>query len=78
MSDDELKARLPELVTLYEAASDTDMLADCGYTLAMSYLRLHDRDNAKDVLEQLVSRFDGNSDYAESVDRWKSILELLK
>lgn len=78
MSDDELKAQLPELISLYQSASNNDEVADNGYALAMAYLRLHDRDNAKVILEQLVSRFDGNADYAESVSRWKSILNLLK
>lgn len=78
MSDDELKAKLPELISLYQSASNTDEVADNGYALAMAYLRLHDRDNAKVILERLVSRFDGNADYAESVSRWESILNLLK
>lgn len=78
MSDDELKAQLPELISLYQSASNNDEVADNGYALAMAYLRLHDRDNAKVILERLVSRFDGNADYAESVSRWKSILNLLK
>lgn len=78
MSDDELKAKLPELISLYQSASNNDEVADNGYALAMAYLRLHDRDNAKVILERLVSRFYGNADYAESVSRWKSILNLLK
>ena len=78
MNDDELKAKLPEFASLYKSASTTDEIADYGYALAMAYLRLHDRDKAKEVLEQLVSRFDGNEDYAESVNKWKSILNLLK
>lgn len=78
MSDDELKSKLPELTSLYQSASTTDDVADYGYALAMAYLRLHDRDNAKEVLEQLVSRFDGDVDYADSVNKWKSILNLLK
>lgn len=78
MSDDELKAQLPELISLYQSASNNDEVADNGYALAMAYLRLHDRDNAKVILERLVSRLDGNTDYAESVSRWKSILNLLK
>ena len=78
MSDEELKAKLPELTSLYQSASTTDEIADYGYALAMAYLRLHDRDNAKIVLEQLVSRFDGDVDYADSVNKWKSILNLLK
>ena len=78
MTDDELKVKLLELASLYKSASTTDEIADYGYALAMAYLRLHDRDKAKEVLEQLVSRFNGNEDYAESVNKWKSILNLLK
>ena len=78
MSDDELKAKLPELTSLYQSASTTDEIADYGYVLAMAYLRLHDRDKAKEVLEQLVSRFDGTEGYAGYVNKWKSILNLLK
>ena len=78
MSDDELKVKLPELASLYKSASTTDEIADYGYALAMAYLRLHDRDKAKEVLEQLVSRFNGNEDYAGIVNKWKSILNLLK
>ena len=78
MSDEELKAKIPELISLYQSASTTDEVADYGYALAMAYLRLHDRDNAKEVLEQLISRFDEDADYADSVNKWKSILNLLK
>ena len=78
MSDDELKTKLQELTALYQSASTTDEIADYGYALAMAYLRLHDRDKAKEVLEQLVSRFNGNEDYAGDVNKWKSILNLLK
>lgn len=78
MTDDELKVKLPELASLYKSASTTDDIADYGNALAMAYLRLHDRDKAKEVLEQLVSRFNGNEDYAGDVNKWKSILNLLK
>lgn len=78
MSDDELKAILPELISMYESAHTPDETADNGFVLAMTYLRLHDRDNAKNVLEQLISKFNGNDDYAEDVNKLKSILNLLK
>lgn len=78
MNDVELKTKLPELISIYQSASTTDEVADNGYALAMAYLRLHDRSKAKEVLEQLVSRFNDNADYAESVGKWKSILNLLK
>lgn len=78
MTDDELKRNIPTLVSNYKSSKTTDEIANNGFALAMAYLRLHDRDNAKVVLEQLVSKFDGNEDYAESVNKWKSILNQLK
>lgn len=78
MNDDELKNEIPTLINLYQTATTTDEIADNGYTLAMVYLRLHERDKAADVLNQLISRFEGNEDYADSVNKWKSILNLIK
>lgn len=78
MTQDELKTKLSELESLYQSASTNDEIADTGYALAMAYLRLHDRDRAKSVLNQLVASFEDNSDYADDVNKWKSILNLLK
>ena len=78
MTDDELESKLSELESLYQSASTNDEIADNGYALAMAYLRLHDRDKAKSVLNQLIARFEGNADYADDVNKWKSILNLLK
>lgn len=78
MTQDELKTKLSELESLYQSASTNDEIADTGYALAMAYLRLHDRDRAKSVLDQLVVRYEENSDYADDVNKWKSILNLLK
>lgn len=78
MNDGELKAAIPALTNQYMTTETTDEIADNGYALAMVYLKLHDRDKAKDILNQLISRFDGNEDYAESVAKWKSILNLIK
>ena len=78
MTQDELKTKLTELESLYQSASTNDEIADIGYALAMAYLRLHDRDRAKSVLNQLIVRFEGNADYADDVNKWKSILNLLK
>lgn len=78
MSDDELKARTPELVTLYETATSTDDVAVNGYALAMAYVRLHDRVKAKKVLTQLINKFDDNEEYAGDVAKWQTTLKLLK
>lgn len=78
MTDDELESKLSELESLYQSASTNDEIADNGYALAMAYLRLHDRDKAKSVLNQLVTKFEDNADFDDSVKKWKSILNLLK
>lgn len=78
MTADELKNTLPTLINLYQTASTSDEIADNGYTLAMVYLKLHEKDKAVDILNQLISRFEGNDDYADSVNKWKSILNLIK
>lgn len=78
MTDDELKNEVPTLINLYQTASSSDDIAENGYTLAMVYLKLHERNKAADVLNQLVSRFEGNEGYSDSVNKWKSILNLIR
>lgn len=78
MDNDDLKASLIQMEAKYLTLQTEEEIADYGYTIAMAYLRLHDRDNAKAVLEKLIARFDGNDDYAEIVNKWKSILAIIK
>lgn len=78
MNDEELRANIPILIANYNSAESTDEIADNGYALAMAYLRLHERDDAKNTLQQLVTKFEHNSDYAGYVSKWKSILNVLK
>ena len=78
LDDSQLKEKLPEIKAIYNTSETDDEIADNGYALAMAYVRLHDRDNAKVVLNELVTRFNGNPDYADSVNKWKSILKILK
>lgn len=78
LNNDELKEKLPQLESLYKNAWTLDEVAEYGFALAMSYLRLHDRDKAKATLQQLVDKFSGNEDFAESVAKWRSILDVLK
>ena len=78
MDDVTLKENLPVLISIYQSSYTPDEIADNGFALAMAYLRLHDRENTKKILEQLVVKFEGNEDYDESVNKWKSILSLLK
>ena len=78
MTDEELTNKLPLLVANYNSAQSSDEIADNGFALAMAYLRLHDRENAKVILYQLVSQFEDNSEYSGYVSKWQSILNVLK
>ena len=78
MTDEELKDKLPLLVANYNSAQSSDEIADNGFALAMAYLRLHDRENTKEILQQLVSQFEDNSEYSGYVSKWQSILNVLK
>lgn len=78
MTDEELTNKLPLLVANYNSAQSSDEIADNGFALAMAYLRLHDRENAKEILQKLVSQFEDNSEYSGYVSKWQSILNVLK
>ena len=78
MTDEELTNKLPLLVANYNSAKSYDDIADNGFALAMAYLRLHDRENAKEILQKLVSQFEDNSEYSGYVSKWQSILNVLK
>lgn len=78
MSDEQLKTVIPSLAKQYRQAQTTEEIADNGYAVAMAYLKLHDRDKAAEILTQLISRFEGNEEYASDVNKWKSILNLIK
>ncbi len=78
MTDEELKGNIPVLISNYNYAETTDEIADNGFALAMAYLRLHDRDNAKTTLQQLIQKFERNPDYAGYVSKWQSILNVLE
>ncbi len=78
MTDKELKCKLPLLVANYNSAKSSEEIADNGFALAMAYLRLHDRDNAKAVLNTLVYVFENKPEYAGYVSKWQSILNVMK
>lgn len=78
LSDKELKEQLPALMETYKTSSDEVEIADTGYAVAMAYLRLHDAKQAKSILGELVIRFRRNPDFAESVSKWESILNVIK
>lgn len=49
-SEAEIKKQLPKIVDAYKNASDEQDISSYGINLAMVYLKIHDRDNARKVL----------------------------
>lgn len=78
LSDDELNAQLPDMETTFREQTDDIDIAEYGSELVMAYIRLHERDKAKQLLTELIIRFQNNSDYENDVINWKTILSLLK
>lgn len=78
LSEDQLREKLPQLINMYTTAIDEQEIADNGYSLAMAYIRLHEREEAKKILTQLIERFDGNEDFQGYVTKCKSVLDMIK
>lgn len=77
-SDKELKEKLPELTTLYKSAEGDLEVANNGYMLAMAYLRLHDRKNARLILNEIVDRYKDNDDLTPEVRKCERVLNIIK
>lgn len=85
VDDDKLEAMIPELRQQYCSVVDNgpdseivELNPEYGFVLAMAYLRLHDRHQAKKVLEEMIREFDNNPDYSGDVHQWRAILDHLK
>lgn len=78
LNDDQLREQLPQLIEIYTTATDKQEIANNGYSLAMAYIRLHEREEAKKILAQLIERFDGNEDFQGYVTKCKSVLDMIK
>lgn len=59
-SEAEIKKQLPKIVDAYKNASDEQDISSYGINLAMVYLKIHDRDNARKVLLDVKSKCVGN------------------
>lgn len=56
----EIKKQLSKIVDAYKNASDEQEISSYGINLAMVYLKIHDRDNARKVLLDVKSKCVGN------------------
>ena len=55
-SEAEIKKQLPKMEKVYNKATDEQDISSYGINLAMVYLKIHDRDNARKVLLDVKSK----------------------
>ena len=66
-NEEELKDMLPTLWDIYEDSETTQDALVNGKGLAMVYIKLHNREKAREILQELVDKYKADEDYAESV-----------
>lgn len=59
-SEAEIKKQLPKMEKVYNKATDEQDISSYGINLAMVYLKIHDRDNARKVLLDVKKRSTDN------------------
>lgn len=73
ISDEQLKEKLPRMKEAYLIAETPQEIAIEGKRLVLSYIRLHERGEARETLQSMIDRLSENpeakKDYAETI-RW--------
>lgn len=75
LSDAGLEESMDKLEEAYQKASTAQETAITGKTLALAYIRLHNRDEARRVLESMIDRLQGDEDYLPIVGECRRILK---
>lgn len=78
LSDEELQTQIATMESIFREQTDDLDIVEYGSELVMVYIRLHEREKAKQLLMDLITQFQDNSDYLDDVINWKTILSLLK
>lgn len=73
-NDDKLKEILPILCDIYKSSSTIQDALVNGKGLAMIYIKLHNREKAREILQELISKYEAMEDYAESIAECRKIL----
>ena len=69
-SDEEkINSALPSLVEAYKEASDEQSITERGINLAMVYLKIHNRDKAKEIILDLKRKCPTNPNIQEQCDK---------
>lgn len=77
-NDEELRNSLPTLQTIYQKSETTQDTLINGKGLAMVYIKLHERDKAKTILQELIDKYHTENDYAEAIEECRRILSQLE
>ena len=78
MTDDELKEILPELQRYFEESSTSQDITVNGKILALSYIRLHKREEAREILKIMIDKLSADEDYGATVKECHNLLEQIK
>ena len=68
-SSEQLQQILPTLIKEYQKAIEEQDITEQGINLAMVYLKLHDRENAKDILIDVKRKCSGNAQIVKQCDK---------
>lgn len=78
LTDEEIKERLPEFEQIFKKSVDDQTVADNGLALALTYIRLHQREDAANILHELINRFEHNNDFKGMVKKYEQILSMIE
>lgn len=78
MSDEQLKTILPELQEAFNTAGSSQEIAITGKILAFSYIRLHKREEAREILDTMIIKLESDEDFDTTVSECRKLLKELK
>lgn len=79
LTNDQLESEIPKLESLFNEAESSQQVTLYGKTLTMAYLKLKDSDKAIEVLNQMKTRLQEDSeDYEDTITWCNNIITKLK
>lgn len=78
LSDEKLKEIMPKLQDDFLNSDNPQDVAFRGKILALSYIRLHKRKEAKETLEAMINKLSFDEDYETTVKECRELLEQIK
>lgn len=78
LNESEIGEKIPVIKRNYYHSKEELEIAENGTLLVMAYLKLHERENAKSILIDLIKKFKTNPDFQGDVSDWENILKLMK